>query len=101
MAFEETSGRILIRPLLTEKSDRLAKAGNQHVFQVAPGAAKGDIRRAVETLFKVKVLDVRTMAVHGKLRRQGRFQGYRPDWKKAIVTIPPGESLKLEKLGAH
>ena len=55
------------------------------------GANKVQVRKAVEALFKVKVASVRTENVHGKVKRQGRFEGKRPDWKKAYVTLKPGE----------
>jgi large subunit ribosomal protein L23 len=60
-------------------------------FEVAPGANKTQVKQAVEKLFKVKVADVRTINLEGKLRRRGRFAGYRPDWKKAYVRLKPGQ----------
>ncbi|HEY8416825.1 MAG TPA: 50S ribosomal protein L23 [Limnochordales bacterium] len=86
---------VLVRPLVTEKSTRLMSEENQYTFQVHPDATKVDIRRAVEELFKVKVLSVRTMWVRGKTRRFGRYVGKRPDWKKAIVKLAPGQRIEI------
>ncbi|HEY8425451.1 MAG TPA: 50S ribosomal protein L23 [Limnochordales bacterium] len=86
---------VLIRPLVTEKSTRLMSETNAYTFQVAPDATKVEIRQAVEQVFNVKVLDVRTMWVRGKQRRMGRFVGRRPDWKKAIVKLAPGQRIPI------
>jgi len=86
---------VLIRPLMTEKSMRLKEAHNMVTFEVRPDANKIEIRTAVETVFNVKVSAVRTAAFHGKLKRMGRHQGRRPDWKKAIVTLAPGHKIEL------
>jgi large subunit ribosomal protein L23 len=64
-------------------------------FQVALDANKVDIRRAVETIFKVKVVDVRTQVVFGKEKRMGRFVGRRPSWKKAVVQLAPDNKIEL------
>ena len=82
---------IIRRPLLTEKSERMRDTGNTITLEVHPEATKIDIARAVEAQFKVKVEEVRVARMHGKLRRQGRFAGHRPDWKKAFVRLAPGE----------
>jgi large subunit ribosomal protein L23 len=82
--------QVIIRPLLTEKSTR-AQQQNKYMFEVVPDANKIEIRRAVETQFKVKVAEVRVANMHGKIRRQGRFAGRRSDWKKAFVRLAPGE----------
>jgi large subunit ribosomal protein L23 len=87
--------QILIRPLMTEKSMRLKEANNTVTFEVRPDANKVEIRTAVETVFNVKVAAVRTASFHGKLKRMGRHQGRRPDWKKAIVTLAPGHTIEL------
>lgn len=87
--------QILIRPLMTEKSMRLKEAHNTVTFQVRPDANKVEIRAAVESVFNVKVSDVRTANFHGKLKRMGRHQGRRADWKKAIVTLAPGHTIQL------
>ena len=86
---------VLIRPLVTEKSTRLMNETNAYTFQVAPDATKTQIRQAVEQIFNVRVLDVRTMWVRGKQRRMGRFQGRRPDWKKAVVKLAPGQRIPI------
>ena len=94
--------RILKRPLITERATALRAQANQYVFRVAPEASKLDIKRAVQDLFKVKVLHVNTMTVRGKFRRMGAAAGaYRPHWKKAIVTLPSGQEIKaLEEGGS-
>jgi len=89
------SRQVIVRPLMTEKSMRLKEERNAVTFQVAPGANKVEIRQAVEAIFNVKVTDVRTATVQGKLKRMGRFQGRRPSWKKAIVTLAPGHKIEL------
>ncbi|MBI4537096.1 MAG: 50S ribosomal protein L23 [candidate division NC10 bacterium] len=86
---------VIGKPLLTEKGTRIKEAGNQYLFRVAKTANKVEIRQAIEQLFKVTVLEVRTLRVQGKLKRLGRFQGRRPDWKKAIATLKPGDSIDL------
>ena len=86
---------VIVRPLMTEKSMRLKEERNAVTFQVAPDANKVEIRHAVETIFNVKVADIRTANVQGKLKRMGRFQGRRPSWKKAIVTLAPGHKIEL------
>ncbi len=84
---------IIRRPLVTEKSTRQKEAGRQYAFEVNPEANKIEIQDAVERLFKVKVLHVRTTNVLGKLKRLGRRYGKRPDWKKAIVTLQEGSRI--------
>ena len=86
---------VVLRPLLTEKGTRLKEEGNQYLFRVAKTANKVEIKHAIEQLFKVTVLDVRTVRLRGKVKRLGRFQGRRPDWKKAIATLKQGESIEL------
>ena len=86
---------ILIRPLMTEKSMRQKEEQNTVAFQVRPDANKVEIRTAVETVFNVKVADVRTMNYEGKMKRMGRHQGRRPGWKKAVVTLAPGHTIAL------
>lgn len=84
---------VIRRPLLTEKV--VAKKEEQRTvcFEVDPRANKVEIRSAVERLFKVKVEEVRTSNLAGKLRRRGRFSGHRPDWKKAYVKLKAGEKV--------
>ena len=84
---------VIRRPLVTEKTSILREDGRTLVFQVAPGANKTEIRRAVETLFGAKVASVRTSIAHGKVKRQGRFAGRRSDWKKAFVKLRDGEKI--------
>jgi len=85
---------VLIRPIITEKSSNLM-AENKYTFRVHPKATKPEIKRAVEVLFKVPVVEVRTMNVRGKYRRQGATGGYRPSWKKAIVKVAEGKSIQF------
>jgi len=87
--------RIVKRALITEKGTVLRELRNQYVFEVARDATKIDIKRAVESIFSVKVKEVRTMQVHGKTKRQGRWVGRRNDWKKAIVTLQPDQKIEL------
>ncbi|TKB72771.1 MAG: 50S ribosomal protein L23 [Nitrospira sp.] len=87
--------RILIRPLLTEKMTALRESGNKVGFLVASHANRLEIKKAVETLLKVRVDHVNVMNVSGKVKRMGRFAGKRSDWKKAIVTLKEGEKLDL------
>ena len=84
---------VIRRPLITEKSTVIREDGRTLVFQVALDANKIDIRRAVETLLGSKVQSVRTSLAHGKMKRQGKYQGRRSDWKKAYVTLREGEKL--------
>ena len=99
---------VIKRPLLTEKSARLRETGGgasapaegdayaqQVVFEVARDANKIEIRAAIEKLFKVSVTDVRTLVVRGKAKRIGRFSGRRPSWKKAFVTLKPGDNIEF------
>lgn len=82
---------IVISPVITEKSTLLKEKGGALVFRVQRGANKVEIKKAVERLFDVKVASVRTENMHGKFKRVGRFVGQRPDWKKAYVTLKPGQ----------
>ena len=85
---------ILIRPIVTEKSTALMEQG-KYTFRVPLAATKVQIRQAVEQIFKVKVQAVNTMRYEGKIKRLGRTQGRRSDWKKAVVTLKPGETIEL------
>ena len=82
---------VIRRPLITEKSTLLRDDKNVVAFEVDRRANKIDVKRAVEAQFKVKVAEVRIALVHGKIRRQGKFAGQRPDWKKAYVRLVAGE----------
>ena len=84
---------VLRLPVITEKSTFLKENQRTMTFEVARDANKKEIKQAVERIFKVKVESVRTASFHGKLRRQGRFAGRRPDWKKAYVTLKEGEKM--------
>ncbi len=86
---------VLVRPLVTEKGSRQREMQNTYYFEVARGANKIEIKRAVESLFQVKVVAVRTSVQHGKIKRLGRFMGPRPDWKKAIVTLAKDNTIEL------
>lgn len=85
---------VIIRPVVTEKSTRLME-NNQYTFEVALDANKSQIRDAVEKIFKVTVTGVSTARIRGKLKRQGRFEGRRPDRKKAVVTLAEGDRIEI------
>jgi len=82
---------VIRRPLVTEKGVDKKDSERTLCFEVAGDANKTQVKAAVEKLFKVKVAEVRTANMEGKLRRRGRFVGYRPDWKKAYVKLKKGE----------
>jgi large subunit ribosomal protein L23 len=84
---------VIRRPLITEKTSIQREDGRTLVFQVALGANKVEIRRAIEQLLGAKVDSVRTGIAHGKEKRQGRYAGRRSDWKKAYVTLREGEKM--------
>jgi large subunit ribosomal protein L23 len=99
---------IIKRPLLTEKGTRLKEHGGapvgtfseetlkpQVLFEVALEANKIEIKNAIEALFSVKVVDVHTQIMRGKEKRVGRFMGQRSNWKKAIVTLAPGNKIEF------
>ena len=86
---------ILLRPLLTEKITSLREVKNCVAFAVRGDATRLDIQRAVEKVMQVRVESVNVMNVKGKRKRQGRFVGNRPAWRKAIVTLKEGEKLEL------
>lgn len=87
--------KVIIQPLLTEKGTSLHEALNQVQFKVDKRANKIQIREAIEKLFDVKVLSVRTQIVRGKIKRRGRFEGKRSNWKKAIVSLAEGENIEF------
>lgn len=89
------SQKIIRRPLITEKSTQQKETNHQYVFEVQRNANKIEIQSAVERLFKVKVLQVRTCNILGKVKRLGRKSGKRPDWKKAIVTLKEGDRIEF------
>jgi len=86
---------IVVRPIITEKSSLLKDAGNQYVFEVQRDANKIEIKKAVEKLFKVKVVSVHISNMEGKKKRVGRFAGKKPDWKKAIVKLNPKDKITI------
>lgn len=99
---------IIKRPLMTEKSTRLRETGGASsaaaegetyaqklVFEVARDANKIEIRSAIQSLFKVTVTDVHTLVIRGKKKRVGRFEGQRPAWKKAVVTLKAGDNIEF------
>lgn len=85
---------LIKRPLITEKTTRMMEE-NKYCFLVDPKANKTEIRQAIEQIFKVKVKSVNTMNVMGKLKRMGRYQGRRPSWKRAIVTLEKGSRIEF------
>ena len=87
--------QLIISPVITEKGTVLQEKSNQYLFRVAPRANKIQIADAISTIFKVEVTGVRTLTVHGKIRRIGRTQGRKPSWKKAIVTLKDGDTINL------
>ncbi len=84
---------VIRRPLITEKTTIQREDGRTIVFEVAAGANKVEIRQAIEQLLGSKVASIRTTIAHGKVKRQGRFAGRRPDWKKAYVRLRDGEKM--------
>lgn len=86
---------IIKRPIITEKSNLGKSTYNQYIFDVHPDANKIETKEAIEKIFKVKVLHVRTLNVLGKRKRLGKSIGKRADWKKAIVTLKMGERIEF------
>jgi large subunit ribosomal protein L23 len=84
---------VIRAPLVSEKGTLLAESANQVLFKVRPEANKIEVKKAVESLFKVKVIKVRMARYLGKIRRVGRSMGRRPDWKKAYVTLREGDKI--------
>jgi large subunit ribosomal protein L23 len=85
--------RVIRKPLVTEKSTQQKETTNQYAFEVDRKANKIEIESAIERLFKVKVVGIRTSNVLGKMKRVGRKYGKRPDWKKAIITLKEGDRI--------
>ena len=91
---EKIASDIILKPVITEDSiERLADG--KYTFKVAKTATKVEIAKAVETLFDVKVSKVNTISVKGKEKRMGRYAGFRPDWKKAIVTLEGDKTIEF------
>ncbi len=86
---------VIVRPVVTEKSHAQLDEKGAYTFVVAKDANKVEIAKAVEKQFNVKVKDVRTMRYAGKEKRMGRWVGRKPSWKKAVVTLAPGDSIEL------
>ncbi len=84
---------IIRRPMITERASALQEKHGKYIFEVLSSANKIDIRRAVESMFDVDVVKVNTLNMHGKLKRLGRFQGRRSNWKKAVVTLAQGHNI--------
>ena len=85
--------QIIKRPLLTEKGTAMGEQANKVLFEVAVGANKIEIRKAVEKIYSVKVMSVHTQRVRGKIKRLGKHEGKRPNWKRAIVTLAEGSAI--------
>jgi large subunit ribosomal protein L23 len=86
---------VIRRPIITEKGNIQKEENNKVTFEVHPDANKQEIRAAVEKIFKVRVLNVRSLNQRGKIKRVGRFMGKRRNWKKAIVTLGPDEQIEF------
>jgi large subunit ribosomal protein L23 len=89
---------IIRRALITEKGAQMreqGKTGNRYLFDVHPDANKIQIAQAVKTVFGVDAVNVRTMGCRGKVKRMGRFAGPRSSWKKAVVTLKPGQAIEV------
>jgi len=84
---------VVKRPIISEKSTAQAEIARRYAFEVAVKANKAEIKDAVQRMFNVKVKDVRTMIVHGKMKRVGRFEVKRSNWKKALVTLAEGQKI--------
>ncbi|OFZ22274.1 MAG: 50S ribosomal protein L23 [Bdellovibrionales bacterium GWB1_55_8] len=84
---------VIKRPIISEKSTALAEVAGRYAFEVALQANKHEIREAVQQLFNVKVREVRTMVMHGKIKRTGRSEIKRSNWKKALVTLAEGQKI--------
>ena len=90
----KNSRDILVKPIVSERSVTQMEE-NKYTFKTDKKANKIEIKRAVEDIFNVKVVEVKTMIVKGKVKRMGRYQGKRPDWKKAIVTLQAGDKIEM------
>lgn len=97
---QERLTKVILAPVISEKSNRLAEKQQQMVFKVLPDATKVEIKAAVELLFDVKVASVTTTTTKGKVKRFGRALGRRSDVKKAYVSLAEGQELNLEAAAA-
>lgn len=95
MSARDDVRRVVIQPVISEKSFDVAGRHNQYTFRVHSDAHKIEIRQAVEELFDVTVTDVRTVSVPGKPKRRGNIRGLRPGWKKAIVELKAGDKIEI------
>lgn len=86
---------VIVAPVVTEKGTLVSEKSNQVVFRVRPAAGKHQVRAAIEEMFKVTVVKIRTANFLGKERRRGRVVGQRPDWKKAYVTLKEGDRIEI------
>ena len=86
---------IVLRPIITEKSSLVKESANHYVFEVHRDVNKIEIKKAMEKLFKVKVISVKTSVIDGKTRRVGKFSGKKPDWKKAVVKLSPKDKITI------
>lgn len=90
---QERLMQVILAPVVSEKSTLVADKNEQVVFKVATDATKPEVKAAVELLFNVKVDSVQILNVKGKVKRFGRFTGRRSDWKKAYVSLTPGQEI--------
>ncbi len=95
MSARDDVRRVVVAPVISEKSFDVAGRHNQYTFRVQQDAHKIEIRTAVEELFNVTVTDVRTVSVPAKPKRRGNFRGHRPGWKKAIVELKAGDTIEI------
>ena len=84
---------IIIAPIFSEKTSALVADQNKYTFEVSLNANKIEIKRAIEKIFDVDVISVNTLKYDGKPKRYGRWEGYRPNWKKAVVTLKKGQTI--------
>ena len=89
------ASQVIIRPVVSEKSYVLVNAGNKYTFRVHPDAHKTQIRQAIEQLFEVTVVDVKTMSVKSKPKRRGFTSGRTRAWKKAVVQVKAGDTIPI------
>ena len=89
----KNAAQIIRRPVITERATILQDEQGKYLFEVRRNANKIELKKAVESMFDVDVTKVNTIRMHGKIKRLGRFQGRRPDWKKAVVTLTEGQSI--------
>ncbi len=95
---EERLMKVLLAPVISEKATMVAEKNEQVVFLVMPDATKPEIKAAIEDLFQVKVVKINTALPPRKQRRVGKFIGYKPQYKRAIVTVAPGDEEKIRQV---